>query len=300
MNNAQRQNKRALDRLEKQFDNEILRNYQIALKEIRAKIALADEKHGLEWTEMQRYNRLAKLEEEIGEEIRKLTGKNAQTLAKGQRRVYEESYYRTAYFLSNAVNTDLQYLSLNQDVVKKAIENPLDRVGFLQRNRDNHHQLTRQLKEQLTQGLIQGESYRSTAKRIKERMDVGASKALTISRTENGRVRSQAKLDSMEEGSARGIELKKQWLSTVDGDTRESHQDLDGTVVELKGEFEGEDGSGQAPRMMGSASEDINCRCEVLEIVDNFTPNTRRVRGVGTTEYKTYNEYKQQGLIQPK
>ncbi len=292
MNNLQKKNKRALDRLESSFERELIANYQTALKEIRAKLSKANEDFNLDWVEMQRYNRLAKLEKEIAQEIAKLTGKNAKTLKKGMMDVYEDSYYRSSYFLTNAVKSDLGFVLLDRKLVEKAIENPLDRVGFLQRNRDNQARLTRQLREHLSQGLIQGQSYRTVAKTMKNRMDIGASKALTIARTENHRTRQQGKLDSMKEGEAAGVVLKKQWLSSMDGSTRDSHQELDGVQVNLDEDFEGEEGSGPMPGMMGSAAENINCRCEIIEVVAGFEPKQRRVKGVGITEYTTYKEFK--------
>lgn len=296
MNKNQAYAKKYLDRLEQQRERELIRAYQVALKELRSKIATIYEKYDGNWVEMQKYNRLDKLEKEIGREISKLTGKTAQTLNKSQRDVYTEAYYLTGYILSNEVNADLGYVALNTDTVKKAIENPLDRVGFLQRNRDNQHLLTRQLREQLAQGFIQGESYRSVAKRVKERMDVGASKALTIARTENHRVRTQAQLDSIAEGEKAGITLKKQWVATIDGNTRDRHGDLDGIQVDPSDEFKIDGYAGEGPGLFGDPEMDINCRCTLIEIVAGFKPNTRRVRGVGITEYKTFNEYKKQGL----
>lgn len=291
MNKIQKQNQRELDRMEKNFKSELIRNYQLALKEIRAKIALADEKYGLSWIEMQRYSRLSKLEKEIGQEIAKLTGKNAITLKKGISDIYQESYYRTAYSLTNMVQANLGFVLLDRKLVEKAIENPLDRVGFLQRNRDNQARLTRQLRDHLAQSLIQGEGYKKAAQRIKKRMDVGATNVITIAQTELHRTRQKGKLDSMEEGRKAGITLKKQWLSTMDGNTRDSHQDLDGVQINLDEDFEGEESAGPAPGMMGSAEEDINCRCDMIEIVAGFEPNQRRVRDVGITNYKTYNEF---------
>ncbi|WP_117168865.1 phage minor head protein [Paraliobacillus sediminis] len=297
MNKWQKQRKRHLDNLEKQTEQEMIAYYQVALKELRGKIATLYEQTNGDWIEAQKYNRLSKLEKEIANEIGKLTGKSANSLLKSQRVMYEESYYSTAYVLSNTVKADLQFTALSNELVKKSIENPLDRVGFLQRNKDNQARLTRQLREELAQGLIQGESYGKTAKRIKKRMDIGAKKAITIAQTEGHRVRSSGTLASMERGEKLGIDIKKQWLSSGDGSTRDSHQELDGVVIDLDEDFEGENGSGSAPGMLGSASEDINCRCEMIEIVGGFEPNSKLVRGVGVTEYETYNNYKKDGII---
>lgn len=297
MNSKQKKNEKALDRLEKQYERELIRAYQLSLKELRGKIANLYEKTDGDWVKAQRLNRLTKLEKEIAREIGKVTGKNAQTLKRGMMDAYEESYYRTAFVLSSEVSSDLGFAMLQKDLVEKAIQNPLDRVGFLQRNRENQQRLTRQLREQLTQGLIQGESYGRTSKRIKDRMDVGAANALRIARTEMHRTRQQGKLDSMEEGARAGIVLKKQWVSSLDGETRESHQDLDGEQIDLDKDFEGEEGSGPAPGLFGVASEDINCRCTMIEVVDGFEPVQRRVKGVGVTEYGTYKEFKAKGLM---
>lgn len=282
---------RALDQAQKQFERQLIRNFQLSLKEIRGKIAESYERYDGDWIEMQRYNRLTRLEKAIAEEIRILTGKNAQTLKKGMMDSYEESYYRTAFLLSNKVKTDLGFTKLNRKLIERAIQNPLDRVGFLQRNRDNQARLTRQLREQLAQSLIQGEAYGKAARRIKERMDVGATNTMRIAQTEMHRTRQQAKLDSMEEGAEAGIVLKKMWVASIDGATRESHQELDGVTIDIDADFEGEEGSGPAPGMLGSASEDINCRCTMIEVVEGFEPNERRVRGVGITEYRTYQDF---------
>ena len=291
MNEEQRLSEKALDRLQKEFERELIRAFQQALKEIRAKIAEAYEKYDGDWVEMQKYNRLTKLEKEIAQEIGKLTGKNAMTLKKGMMDAYQESYYRTAWVLSNQVKSDLGFSLLDRKLVEKAIQNPLDRVGFLQRNRDNQARLTRQLREHLAQSLIQGEAYGTAARRIKERMDVGATNVIRIAQTEMHRTRQQAKLDSMEEGAKAGVVVKKMWVATIDDRTRDSHQELDGVTIDLDENFEGEEGSGPAPGMLGSAEEDINCRCTMIEVVDGFEPNERRVKGVGITEYATYNEF---------
>lgn len=292
MSKEQKEREKALLKLEKQYEKELIHNYQLALKEIRARIAFIYEKYDGNWIEMNRYNRITKLEKEIAEEIRKLTGKNAQSLIRGLMETYEEAYYRTAYVLTNAVNADLAFSLLDRELVRKSIENPLDRVGFLQRNRENQARLTRQLRENLTQSLIQGESYRTAAKRIKERMDVGATNVLRITRTEMHRTRQQSKLEGMKDGAARGVILKKHWLATIDDRTRDRHGRLDGKQVDLDEQFEIDGFKAEAPGLFGVPEMDINCRCDVLEVVEGFEARYRRVRGLGIVKYATYEEFK--------
>src|SRR5690625_1882277 len=120
MNKEQIERQKALERLEKEFERELIRNYQLALKELRARIAFIYEKYDGDWIEMNRYNRFTKLEKEIAEEIRKLTGKNAQTLIRGMMDSYEQSYYLTAYVLTNIVEADLGFTYLNRELVRKS------------------------------------------------------------------------------------------------------------------------------------------------------------------------------------
>lgn len=294
MKKAYEKQDKALDRLEKRYEKELIRNYQLALKEIRAKISEAYARHGDTWEDMNRGQRLANLEREISKEIGKLTSKSARTLKRGVGDMYEESFYRTGMLLSNEVKADLGFSLLAKESVEAALDNPLDRVGFLQRNRDNQARLTRQLREQLTQGLILGEGYSKTAKRIKERMDVGASNVIRIVQTETNRTRNQGKLDGMYEARNAGVEIKKQWLTAGDDRVRDSHEELDGQTFELEDKFEkGSTGSlADAPGHFGVAAEDINCRCTMISVVEGFEPVKRRVRGVGVTDYKSIKEFK--------
>lgn len=294
----QKEREKALNKLERDYEKEIIRNYQLALKELRSRIAFIYEKYDGSWIELNRYNRYVKLEKEIAEEIRKLTGKNAKTLIKGLMETYEEAYYRTAYVLTNAVQTDLIFVMLDRELVRKAIENPLDKVGFLARNKELHQVLLRQLRENITQSFILGESYRTAAKRIKNRMDVGASRALTIARTEMHRVRHQAQYGSMLEGEKRGITLSRTWLSAVDSRTRHSHAMADGQTVKLDKPYEVNGEKLMYPGdPAGSPENIINCRCTELENVEGFKPKYRRVKGIGITSYRTFEEFKKQGLV---
>lgn len=291
------QTERALAVSEKVIEKQLLRNYQLSLKEIRGKIALAYEKHGADFVNMQKYSRLANLEKDIGKEIAKLSGKNAVTLKAGMAQQYQEAFYRTAFSVETEAAAKLGFGKLNPKVIARAIENPLDRVGFLQRNRDNQARLARQLKEQLTQGLIQGESYQQTARRIKERMDVGAENVLRIARTENHRCQIQGQLDSYEQAEAAGVEMVRVWVATLDDRTRDDHQQMDGVEANDDNLFPSPVGLIEGPGLSGDPAFDINCRCTVRGEIRGYEPEVRRAREVEGEKgkiaaYKNYNDWK--------
>jgi len=285
---------RALDRQQKDFERQLISAYTASLKEIRGQLALAYEKYGGSSVEMQKYNRLANLERRIGKEIAKLTGKNAVTLKKGIGDTFEESYYRAGFTIETTAQAKLGFAPLSKKAIEASINNPLDRVGWLKRNRENQALLTRQMKQQLTQSLISGESYQDAAKRIKNRMDVGATNVVRIAQTEMHRSQSAGRLRGLHQAASKGVIMKKRWSATLDGDTRPAHQDLDGTTIGLDEDFiSNAGGKGPAPGQLGTAADDINDRCTVISVIEGYEPKLRRARGEGVIPYTNYNDWKE-------
>ena len=292
-----KQAERASDRLTSRQEKDLIRNYQLSLKEIRGKIAKGFEKHGPNYSEWAKYNRLSNLEKDIGKEIGKLTGKNAVNLKTGIARQFEDQYYRTAYAMESTAQAKLGFGKLDPKVIEAAIANPLDRVGFLKRNRDNQQRLARQLREQLTQGLIKGEGYRETARRIKKRMEVGATNVLRIAATENHRAQTQGRKKSFQQAKSYGVEMDEIWTSTLDDVTREDHQDMDGKVANEEGLFDLDGDLVEGPGLTGIAEQDINCRCAIRAEIKGYKPKARRAKEVEGEKgeiinYTTYNEWK--------
>jgi uncharacterized protein with gpF-like domain len=284
---------RALDRLERSYERRLATNYQSSLKEIRGKLSRLYEQSDGDFAESVKYNRLANLEKEISKEIGKLTGKNASTLKAGLANQFAESYYRTGFAIEGEAQARLGFGQLNPKVIERAVENPLDRVGFLKRNRDNQALLTRQLNERITQGLIQGKSYQQVARDIKERFDVGAYKAMRIVQTESHRCQSAGRNDSLKQAESAGVVMKKRWISSLDGSTREDHQDADGLEVGMDEKFNvGGEELDYPGDSAGSPENVINCRCSHHGVIEGYEPKLRRSREEGLIPYTTYEEWK--------
>lgn len=65
-----------------------------------------------------------------------------------------------------------------------------------------------------------------------------------------------------------GVVEGKEWLAAIDERTRQLHADADGQRVAIDDVFVLGDGTeGECPGNMGSAENDINCRCTVLPVV---------------------------------
>ena len=264
---AQERNLKIIDRLITQRENRIVKEYAIALRDIRTELAVAYEKYAvgkeLSYAEMTRYNRLANLEEDIFKRVNRLTGTTASQLKRGQGEIFAESYYRTAFLLETEVQAKLGFGQLNPNTIEAAVNNPLDKVGFLKRNRLNQDRLKAQLSSELTQGLIRGEAYQTVANRLTQRMNVGATSAKRIAATEMHRVQNQGLRSSFEHAENVGVEFRYFWVSAVDDKTREMHADMDGReadIVDGQAVFTLPDGvQTDSPGNTGIAEHDINC-----------------------------------------
>ena len=276
------QNERVVDRLTKQAEKELIKVYRDSLKEIRAQVALAYEKYSREGSlsmgEMMKYGRLVKLEEAIAKELSKLTGRETRTTKKAIKDVFAESYYRAGWALETGAEVLLGFTVLKPEAVEAAVLNPLDRITWLQRAKDNISVLNRQIREEIARGIIQGYPYDKTAKAVKERMDIGASKAIRIVQTETHRAQSQGTQAAFEKAADKGLIFKRVWVSTLDKKTRDKHRALDGQKVDIDEPFKIAGMEAMYPGGFGVPSMDVNCRCSVRAEIEGMEPQLRRAR----------------------
>jgi len=153
-----------------------------------------------------------------------------------------------------------------------------------------------ELKADLTstmyRGFARGWGYQKMARELAEAGESSFNRALTIARTEGGRITAVTRQRSQDEAVKRGIELGKQWVATFDKHTRDSHQELDGQVVGVEEYFEVNGHKTLQPHMFGIAEEDINCRCLTISVIKGYEPSIRRDNENGEiVKYKNYKEW---------
>ena len=89
---------------------------------------------------------------------------------------------------------------------------------------------------------------------------------------QRGRVVNAAAVASYQQGQEAGLDIRKQWLASQDGKTRETHDELGNLPpigVNEPWTLNSDEGfaSALSPATFGLASEDCNCRCTVIPIV---------------------------------
>lgn len=290
------------DKLAYLTEKELIKSYSLALKEIRGYMAEIYMKYGTEdglwYTEMVKYNRLKTLEEELKQRLIELTGKNAKTLEQGLKDIYELSYYSTGYALDTASYEQIGgigYMPVREETVIASIQNPISGLTLTERLEKNRMNLIYSVKQELTQGLILGESYAKMAKRLKDTFEGDAAKAIRVVQTESHRIKSEGRFSSMQFAQAKGIILKKRWLSTLSKKTRDTHRRLDGQLVDLDKPFKSGANEAMYPGGFGVAKEDIFCHCSFTSEIEGYGPTVRAARGEdGKTKiipYSTYEEW---------
>lgn len=161
---------------------------------------------------------------------------------------------------------------INQNQVVKAIQtdSKLSRTLYESLGEDIK-KLKTAVRQQVSRGIANGSSWNKIAKTLAERnmkhtpFGTAINNSIRIARTEGHRVQTAAKMDSMNEAKKKGADIVKQWDSTLDDKTRESHRKLDGQIRELDEPFEVDGMKADAPGHFGDPAEDCNCRCAVLQ-----------------------------------
>lgn len=283
-----------LKRMTAQAEREIIRAYSASLKTIRAQLAEVYAKYdGVDYAVMAKYNRLKALEEEVKAELVRLTKSNARTLQKALGDIYVESYMRTAFAIETESQVKLAYSMLNPKVIEASINNPISGLTLNDRLSKNRLDVIMRIKQEITQGLVNGESYHKMAARAKHALEGDAVKAMRVVQTEAHRVQQDGRLESMTHASDKGIKMLKVWTSSLDSRTRDAHQDLDGQKIAVDADFVSPTGArGPAPGQMGSAEDDINCRCSLRMEIVGYEATVRRARGEGIIPYTTYSEWR--------
>ena len=127
----------------------------------------------------------------------------------------------------------------------------------------------------MTESLENGEGLEKTKKRLQESAkdvfgELSNTRAYLIARTETG---ASVNVGQVATYKATGIE-KKEWISTLDDRTRESHIMMDGVIADIDATFEvvnetegGVDNMQYPLDPNGSAGNVCNCRCTVAPII---------------------------------
>lgn len=253
---------------EKNTDKLLLGAYQEANRNIRKEIEDLSLKGYFTQEEMHKVGRLRTLNKSIDKIINKLINDTNKTLTLTQLSLFKEGFEVTAKEINKYTDVKLSVLLIPEKQVRAVLDNKLDKIGYINRNKVNGNRLKARLRQEIMIGIIEGKDYVRIAKRIEEQAKIGLSNAVRIARTEGHRAREEGNITAMEKGKALGLKIKKKWLSASDKRVRDDHKSLNGQIREMKEPFEINGMTAMYPGMFGVAKEDVNCRCSCITVFE--------------------------------
>lgn len=219
------------------------------------------------------------------------------------------------YQVESGTTFNTNFTLYNRETVERLLRDdpqllPMPKVNIPKDKAWNYKQVNRQL----TQGILQGESMPKIAKRFeavtpsktvadikdaykktseqvaKEIAHKNKVAAIRNARTAVTGAENAGRMDSFLRAKEMGIGVKKQWLATPDGRTRDSHVEIDLEVVELEENFS--NGCEYPGDPGGDPAEVYNCRCAMIPWLDRFGDKFDGERAMNL-HGMTYDEWKE-------
>lgn len=252
---------------ERKVIKDLTSNYEKALQDIQATIIDLQARKDIQNLQSIIYQveYQKALKKQIEAILDQLHTQDFKTISEYLEKCYKESWIGTLYDLQNQ-GIPLMF-PINQEQVVKAIQlntklskSLYDSLGIEIKD------LKSIIRSVVSRGISQNYSYEKMATLIKNSSQNTYNNSVRIARTEGHRISQEATYNVQVEAKKKGANIVKEWDSTLDGKTRSNHRFLDGQIVDIDKPFKNADGDeAMYPGGFGIPSEDINCRCCVLQ-----------------------------------
>ncbi|MBA2878045.1 SPP1 gp7 family putative phage head morphogenesis protein [Anoxybacillus kamchatkensis] len=281
-----------VNRRVKKSERDIVKRYAILLNDVRKELAKLYEKYEVDgkltYSEMAKFDRLRKFMEYIDYLLKILYKDVRKTVYDVLGESYLDGYYLTAWAVETDTLSRLSYSAVRPEVITAMIENPITGLTLSQRLEKNRAAIIYTIQQEITQGLVKGETYKQMATRIKDALENDATKAMRIVRTEAHRAVETGKLQAAEHAHKNGVVMYKVWNTVEDGRVRASHKLLDGMKVPVDKEFKKGSIHGMVPgQLSGGAKENVNCRCYLSFSVERIEKvDAKELEGMTFEQWK--------------
>lgn len=273
---------------EKQFINQLLLEYKKGLVKSRHELAEIYYKYGdnVKFGEIKNFDKYVDL---IVASIIGLYGFSTSGIQKHLESTYIKSVTGTAKAIEDLTKTRITITASmnyspsappNIDLIKKALDNPFDKVKWKFRTKGHHEAAIQMVKDEIKNGLISGRGYSKTAANITEKVNGLVNNVVRIVRTESHRIQVKGRVDqlkkSREAAGRLGLNMQFKILSVMDDRTREQSILMNGQLAEQGILSDGTFGYGfkypdgilyEYPGETGNAGWDINDRESVICVI---------------------------------
>lgn len=257
---------KSVEKLIKKHEREVKQDYKAAYRRLRNKLqkiyADYENEDGIKLTR---------------DELRKLDVNTAKIMAE----MYKRNEKAVQNTLESVLNTS--YKSVNTITSKyniEAVARKIDANNIIKKQVAGHI-WTERIKKYgndfvydvhgiIHQGIDNGDTYTTTARKLKERFGKDIGNTMRIARTESARVLEDSKYQAFEDlANNENVQVFKVWHTMGDEAVRDTHDAMEGVKVLYDEDFILPSGAKcQYPKGTGVAAEDINCRCYVEYVTE--------------------------------
>ena len=187
--------------------------------------------------------------------------------------VFAENANVAAYMLEHGAGVNFGFGLYDSNTVTNLLKNDPNILPFKKMNKAKDKKWNFQkIRNQITQGIIQGERLDQIAKRLStatgsqnmRQMIMHARTAMTSAQNAGRQIR-------YEEAEKKDIKLHKEWMATFDNHTRDAHRELDGQKVPVGKKFKVDGYEIDYPGDPHAQPYLIyNCRCTMVSDLDDF------------------------------
>lgn len=262
-------NKRQKEVLQHQLDSEkaileqLTRQYQRALNDIDVKIRILQSDE-LTQSRVYRIEYQKALKKQVEAVLEKLHADEYSTIQQFLSDTYTDGFVGTAYDMFGQGVQLIMPIDKNA-AVKAVITDSKISEGLYEALGVDTKKLKNSISAEITRGIASGLPHSEIARNIAAYAKAPLGRAKTIVRTEAHRIAQASAYDAQKVAVSKGASVVKQWMSTLDGNTRNTHRKLDGQIREVDEPFEMGGLKAMYPGDFGDPAEDCNCRCQLLQ-----------------------------------
>lgn len=204
--------------------------------------------------------------------------------------VYALNANYAAYKIEQDAGVDLSWTLYDHSTVERMIREEPDVLPLPSVNIPVDEQWNRKhLNNAITQGILQGESIPHIADRLQRIIGMDRTAAVRSARTATTAAECAGRQDTYQRAKGMGIQLKKQWLATLDGKTRHAHRMLDGQTVDVEESFQVDGYKLKCPGDPSAPGYLIyNCRCTMISVDKFHDQNAPRASKLGEVSYEDW------------
>jgi hypothetical protein len=181
---------------------------------------------------------------------------------------YAENLAYETFKIEKELQIDTSFALVKEGTVRQLIKEDRLLLPLMEMNKTKDIAWNiKNVNSQVLQSVLQGEDLFQLRDRFRNIAHMNINVAYSRARTAMTCAQNMGSLDSIERAKELGIKVKKQWLATADDRTRPTHVLLDGETKETDEPFS--NGLMFPGDPSGSLDEVMNCRCDMLSVVDD-------------------------------